>query len=55
MNTKTQPNNAKVAFGIKKAAKPARMRQRARMTARKAAKRGLISEKAMKKHMGEVY
>jgi hypothetical protein len=37
----------------KPAAKPARARQRARMTARKMARRGLISETAMKKHMGE--
>ena len=36
---------------VKAAAKPARVRQRARMTARKAAKRGLISETAMKKHL----
>src|SRR3974390_2122707 len=38
-----------------KPAKPARARQRQRMRARKMAKRGLISEKAMKTHMGEGY
>jgi hypothetical protein len=36
-----------------KMAKPSRKRQRARMTARKAARRGLISDKAMAKHFGE--
>jgi hypothetical protein len=37
------------------AAKPSRARQRARMTARKAAKRGLISDTAMAKHFGDGY
>jgi hypothetical protein len=42
----TVPKAAKIA-------KPSRVRQRARMRAKKAAKRGLISESAMKKHLGD--
>ena len=38
---------------LKAAAKPARVRQRARMRAKKAAARGLISDKAMAKHFGD--
>jgi Asp-tRNA(Asn)/Glu-tRNA(Gln) amidotransferase B subunit len=37
----------------KTVAKPSRMRQRQRMRIKKAAKRGLISDKAMAKHFGE--
>lgn len=36
-----------------KTAKPARVRQRTRMRMKKAAARGLISEKAMAKHFGD--
>jgi hypothetical protein len=52
MPGQVDPKMPKGAMKTPKVAKPSRARQRARMTARKAAKRGLISDKAMAKHFG---